>query len=641
MTSQSSLGQTRITLQFNLGRDINGAARDVQAAIVAARPDLPASLKSNPTHHKANPADAPILILALTSKTLSQGQLYDAASNVFQQQLSQVGGVGLVAISGSALPAVRVELNPQALFKYGIGLEDVRAALAAANANSPKGTIDNSGRRYQIYSNDQATHAADYASLIVAYRNSSAVYLSDLAAVTDSVEDTRNLGLANGRPSVLALVFPQPSANILNTISEVKNLLPHLIAAMPSDVDVAVVIDRSPPIRASLHDTEITLLIAAGLVTIVVFLFLRDVRATAVPVAAMAVSIIGTFGCIYLLGYSLDLLSLMALTIAIGFVVDDAIVVLENIYRHREAGARPIEASALGTQEVGFTVLSMTLSLLAVFLPILFLGGILGRLFREFAVTLSIAVLISLLISLTTIPMLSTLLIGARPIPDRGWSFFDQAVAWYERTLQLSLRHFGIVLSILVLAILINVTLFYRIPKGLFPQEDTGRLYGWLQADEGSSFQAMSAKLRQMMAIVQQDPAVENVADSPGATSGFGGSSNTGAAFISLRPINERSSADEVIARLQPKLAEVSGVNLYLTVVQDIRAGGRLSSSQYQYSLQSDSVADLLAWTPKLVKALEHSSILTDITSDQSQNGLEADLVIDRDSTARLGDYAG
>ena len=396
MTSDSATGQTRITLQFDLNRDIDGAARDVQAAINAARADLPTSLKTNPTYRKVNPADAPILILALRSKTLTQGQLYDIASNVFQQQLSQISGVGQVGIGGSALPAVRVELNPQALFKYGIGLEDVRAALASANANSPKGTIDDNGRRFQIYTNDQSIKAADYAPLVVAYRNGAAVKLSDLATVTDSVEDIRNLGLSNGQPSVLVLLFRQPGANIIDTIDSVKAELPHLEAAMPADVNVTIAIDRSPPICASLQDTELTLLAAIGLISVVVFFFLGNVRATIVPLVAVPVSILGTFGAMYLLGYSLDILSLMALTIATGFVVDDAIVVLENISRHLEAGMPRLQAASLGAREVGFTVLSISLSLIAVFLPILLMGGILGRLFREFTVTLSLAVTISL-----------------------------------------------------------------------------------------------------------------------------------------------------------------------------------------------------------------------------------------------------
>jgi multidrug efflux pump len=638
MTSQSTVGQARITLQFELSRNINGAARDVQAAIVAARADLPTSLKSNPTYHKANPADAPILILALTSKTLTQGQLYDAASNVLQQQLSQIEGVGQVAIGGSALPAVRVELNPQALFKYGIGLEDVRAALSAANANSPKGTIDDGAQRYQLYANDQATHAADYADLVIAYRNGAAVHLTDVASVVDSVEDVRNLGLTNGQPSVLVLLFRQPNANILKTIEAVKAELPHLIAAMPADIHVDIAIDRSPPIEASLRDTELTLIFAVGLVTLVVFLFLRDVRATAIPVVAMTVSIFGTFGCIYLFGFSLNILSLMALTIAVGFVVDDTIVVLENIYRHRETGKHPILAALRGVQEVGFTVLSITLSLVAVFTPLLFLGGILGRLFREFTITLTIAILISLLTSLTITPMLCARFVRPRraDVAPRGATLFHRVLSGYERSLRYPMRYSGYVLALLLALVVVNILLFYRIPKGLFPEEDTGRLYGWLQADQDSSFKEMSAKLREMMAIVQADPAVENVVGFTGAASGFGGSSNTGAALVSLRPIDQRPSAEDVIARLRPNLARVSGANLYLGAIQDIRAGGRLGNSQYQYTLQSDSVEDLLTWTPKLVKALEHNTALTDVSSDQEQNGLEADLVIDRDTAARL-----
>ena len=443
MTSSSNMGQTRITLQFDLDRDIDGAARDVQAAINAARADLPASLKTNPTYRKVNPADAPILILALTSKTLTQGQLYDLASNVFQQQLSQISGIGQVGIGGSALPAVRVELNPQALSKYGIGLEDIRAALASANANSPKGTINDSGRRFQIYTNDQSSKAADYAPIVVAYRDGAAVRLSDLGEVTDSVEDVRNLGLSNGQPSVLVIVFRQPGANILDTIDTVKAELPHLEAAMPADVSVSIAIDRSPPIRASLQDTELTLLIAIGLISIVVFFFLGNVRATIVPLVAVPVSILGTFGGMYLLGYSLDILSLMALTIATGFVVDDAIVVLENISRHIEAGMPHLQAASIGAREVGFTVLSISLSLIAVFLPILLMGGILGRLFREFTVTLSLAVAISLVISLTTIPMMCALFLRGVPTPQRQHrsSLFDRLYTGYAHSLAWALEH--------------------------------------------------------------------------------------------------------------------------------------------------------------------------------------------------------
>ena len=640
MTSQSGIGQARITLQFELNRDIDGAARDVQAAIVAARADLPANLKSNPTYRKVNPADAPILILAMTSKTLSQGQMYDAASNVFQQRLSQISGVGQVIIGGSALPAVRVELNPKALFNYGIGLEDVRAALASANANSPKGTIDDGDQRYQVYTNDQSTTAADYAPLIVAYRNGAAVQLSDIATVADSVEDVRNLGLSNGQPSVLVIVFRQPGANIIEAIDSVKEALPHLQAAMPADVNVTVAIDRSTTIRDSLRDTELTLLIAISLVTLVVFVFLRNFRATLIPGIAVPISILGTFGGMYLLGYSLDILSLMALTIATGFVVDDAIVVLENISRHLEEGMPRMQAALRGAQEVGFTVLSISLSLIAVFIPILLMGGILGRLFREFTITLSIAILISLAISLSTTPMMCALWLKPREVADtpRRRTMFDRVLGGYERSLAWALRHGGLVMLILFGAVCLNVVLFTLVPKGLFPTQDTGRMVGSLQADQSVSFQAMTQKLRQMIDIVQSDPAVEHVVGFTGVGSGGGGGQiNTGSVFVSLKPITQRPSADEIIARLRPQLAKVPGGRLFLTAVQDIRAGGRQSNSAYQYTLQSDSTDDLFTWTPKLVTALEHSAVLTDVNSDQQQKGLETDLVIDRDTASRLG----
>jgi multidrug efflux pump len=640
MTSQSGIGQARITLQFELNRDIDGAARDVQAAIVAARADLPANLKSNPTYRKVNPADAPILILAMTSKTLSQGQMYDAASNVFQQRLSQISGVGQVIIGGSALPAVRVELNPKALFKYGIGLEDVRAALASANANSPKGTIDDGNQRYQVYTNDQSTTAADYAPLVIAYRNGAAVQLSDVATVADSVEDVRNLGLSNGQPSVLVILFRQPGANIIDTIDSVKEALPHLQAAMPADVNVAVAIDRSTTIRDSLRDTELTLVIAITLVTLVVFVFLRNFRATLIPGIAVPISILGTFGGMYLLGYSLDILSLMALTIATGFVVDDAIVVLENISRHLEEGMPRLQAALRGAQEVGFTVLSISLSLIAVFIPILLMGGILGRLFREFTITLSIAILISLAISLSTTPMMCALWLKPREADDapRRRTVFDRVLGGYERSLAWALRHGGLVMLILFGAICLNVVLFTVIPKGLFPTQDTGRLVGSLQADQSVSFQAMTQKLRQMIDIVQRDPAVESVVGYTGVGSGGGGGQiNTGSVFVALKPITQRPSADEVIARLRPQLARVPGGRLFLTAVQDIRAGGRQSNSAYQYTLQSDKSDDLFTWAPKLVTALEHSAVVTDVNSDQQQKGLETDLVIDRDTASRLG----
>jgi multidrug efflux pump len=641
MTSQSGIGQARITLQFDITRDIDGAARDVEAAINAARADLPTNLPSNPTYRKVNPADAPIMVLALTSKTMTQGQMYDAASNILAQRLSQLSGIGNVNIGGSSLPAVRVELNPQALYNYGIGLEDVRAALASANANSPKGTIDDGSRRFQIYTNDQANVAADYTPLVIAYRNGAAVRLADVAVVRDSVQDLRNLGMSDGQPSVLVILYRQPNANIIETVDAVKAELPHLQAAMPADINVNVAIDRSTTIRASLHDTELTLVLAVLLVTVVVFLFLRSVSATLIPSVAVPISIFGTFGAMYLLGYSLDILSLMALTIATGFVVDDAIVVLENISRHMEDGMPRLQAAFRGAREVGFTVLSISLSLIAVFIPILLMGGILGRLFREFTVTLSIAILVSLAISLTTTPMLCALFLKTRPAQqaERRPGLFERIRRGYGHSLTWALRHHALVLVIFIATICLNVALFVVVPKGFFPQQDTGRLIGSLQADQSISFQLMSTKLKQMIDIVRADPAVDTVVGFTGVGSGGGGNAqiNTGTVFVSLKPLSQRVSVDEVIARLRPKLAQVPGGRLYLAAVQDLRAGGRQSNAQYQYTLQSENVQDLYTWTPKLVDALEHNSVLTDVSSDQQQRGLETYLDIDRDTTARLG----
>jgi multidrug efflux pump len=640
MTSTSSVGQARIVLQFGLDRDINGAARDVQAAINAARADLPTSLRSNPTYRKVNPADAPVLILALTSKTLTRGQMYDAATNVLSQRLSQISGIGQVIIGGAALPAVRVELNPQALFKYGIGLEDVRAALASANANSPKGAIEADGLHYQLYTNDQASHAADYRPLVIAYRNGAAVRLSDVADVQDSVENLRNAGLANGKPAVLVILFRQPGANIIDTVDSVKAAIPQLMAAMPRDVDLLIANDRTTTIRASLHDTEITLLIAVALVTLVVFLFLRNGRATLIPAIAVPVSIIGTFGAMYLLGYSLDNLSLMALTVATGFVVDDAIVVLENISRHIEDGMPRLQAALLGAREVGFTVMSISFSLIAVFLPILLMGGIVGRLFREFAVTLSLAILVSLAISLTTTPMMCALLLKpeVRRAGPRRRTLFDRALSLYERSLGWSLRHGALVLLVLLVTVGLNIVLYVIVPKGFFPQQDTGRLTGSLQADQSISFQAMQGKLAQLMDIVQHDPAVQDVVGFTGAGGGGGGGqTNTGQVFVSLKPLSQRPGIDQVIAGLRRKLSVVPGARLFLVPIQDIRVGGRQTNAAYQYTLQADSTAVLYEWAPKLLAALEHNPVLRDVNSDQQQKGLETDLVIDRATASRLG----
>ena len=639
MTSSSTVGGTRITLQFGLNRDINGAARDVQAAINAARADLPTSLRSNPTYRKVNPADAPILILTLTSDTMTRGDLYDAASTVLAQKLSQVDGIGEVVVGGSSLPAVRVELIPQALYKYGIGLEDVRAALASANAHSPKGGIDVGDQRYQIYANDQANKAADYQSLIVAYRNGSAVHLSDVGEVTDGVENLRNAGLANGKPAVLIILYRQPGANIISTVDLVKGLMPQLRASISPAIDIELAVDRSTTIRTSLRDVERTLVLAVLLVIVVVFAFLRSLRATLVPVVAVSVSLIATFAAMYLMGYSLDNLSLMALTVATGFVVDDAIVVLENITRYIEQGMTPLEASLKGANEVGFTVLSMSISLIAVFIPILLMGGIVGRLFREFAMTISIAILISLAISLATTPMMCAVLLRSEPAEGHGRlyraseRFFDMMLSGYRRTLTVALLHPRSIMLVLAAVLGLNFYLYDIIPKGFFPQQDTGRLTGAIQADQSISFQLMQQKLAQFVSIIKKDPAVDVAVGFTG-----GGQTNSGFVFVSLKPLDQRKiSADGVIARLRREMAGVPGATLFLQAVQDIRIGGRASNAQYQYTLQGSTFEELNEWSPKIAAALQREPVLTDVNSDQQNKGLESDLVIDRDKAAQLG----
>jgi multidrug efflux pump len=638
MTSSSSLGQTRIILQFGIERDIDGAARDVQAAINAAAADLPTNLPTNPTYRKINPADAPILILTLSSKTKTRGQMYDYASNILQQRLSQLDGIGQVVIGGGALPGVRVEINPHALSKYGIGLEDVRAALASANANSPKGAIEDDKQHFQIYTNDQAAHAADYTPLIVAYRNGAPVRLTDVAEVLDSAEDIRNEGLDNGEEAVFVIIFRQPGANIIDAVELVKAELPHLQAAMPSDIVFKPASDRSNTIRASLHDTEWTLVTAVLLVTLIVFLFLRNIRAAIIPTIAVPVSIVGTFGAMYLLNFSLNNLSLMALTIATGFVVDDAIVVLENISRHLDAGVGRVEAALRGAGEVGFTVLSISISLIAVFIPILLMGGIVGRLFREFAVTLSLAILISLVLSLTTTPMLCAIFLRPRPdapAPPPRFDPFARILRGYERSLGWALRHGILVMLVLFTTIGLNIALFKIIPKGFFPQQDIGRLAGSIQADQAISFQAMRDKLAQLQAIVLADPAVASV---KGYTGTGAGQTNAGLVYIDLKPRSKRSdTADQVIARLRQKLRQVPGAQLFLQSVQDIRVGGRASNAQYQYTLRGDNTTELYAFVPRLVEALKGSSVLADVNSDQQQTGLETDVIIDRDTASRLG----
>ncbi|MGP8034452.1 MAG: efflux RND transporter permease subunit [Steroidobacteraceae bacterium] len=643
MTSSSSTGAAHVTLQFGLDRDIDGAARDVEAAINAARADLPTALRSNPTYRKVNPADSPVLILALTSRTLTAGQVYDAADTILSQKLSQVSGIGQVQIGGSSLPAVRVELNPSALFKYGIGLEDVRAALAAANANTPKGSIDVGGERYQIYTNDQASKAAEYRGLVIAYRNGAAVRLQDVAEVLDSVENVRNLGLANGQPAVLVILYRQPGANIIETVDRVVSQIPSLKASIPTDIDMKVAMDRTTTIRSSLRAVQATLVIAILLVILVVFLFLRNLRATMVPAVAVPISLLGTFGAMYLLGYSLDNLSLMALIIATGFVVDDAIVVLENVTRHMEAGVPRFQAALQGAREVGFTVLSMSLSLVAVFIPILMMGGIVGRLFREFSITLSVAVLVSLVVSLTTTPMMCSRLIKHADPATQGtlfrWSerVFEGMRAAYGRSLHWALDNRGVVVVLLAATVVFNAYLLWKIPKGFFPEQDTGRLIGGVQADQAISFQSMEGKMRQFVSIIQSDPAVDTVVGFTGGGSNGGGQVNSGFAFVSLKPKSERSlSADQVIGRLRPKLNQVAGARLFLQAAQDIRVGGRQSNALYQYTLQGDSVAEIYKWAPKLVDALQREPALTDVNSDQQQNGQEIEINVDRDTASRL-----
>ncbi|EJL88341.1 cation/multidrug efflux pump [Herbaspirillum sp. CF444] len=641
MTSSSSLNSTRITLQFDLNRDIDGAARDVQAALNAARNLLPSGMPSNPSYRKVNPADAPILILALTSDTMTQGQMYDAADSILAQKLSQVRGVGQVSVGGSSQPAVRIELNPTALNKYGIGSADVRTAVAATNANRPKGIVEDGDRNWQIYANDQAKTAAEYAPLIVSYRNGSPVRVRDVAEVRDSVADLRNAGSANGKPSVLLILNRQPGANIIETVDSVMALLPQLRASIPHAINLDVMMDRTPTIRASLKDTEKTLLMSIALVIMVVFIFLRNGRATLIPSVAVPVSLIGTFGVMYLLGYSLDNLSLMALTIATGFVVDDAIVVLENISRHIEQGMKPVKAALIGAREVGFTVLSMSISLIAVFIPILMMGGIVGRLFREFAVTLSVAILVSLLVSLTTTPMMCAKLLKREGEQERkpGRFFsavermFDGMLRGYERSLAWALRFSPLMIVILFATIALNVYLYVIVPKGFFPQQDTGRLIGGIRGDQSISFQAMRIKLNEFIEIVRQDPAVDNVTAFTG-----GGRRNGGSMFVSLKPLSERKiSADKVIARLRGKLAHVAGANVFLQAAQDIRVGARQSDSQYEFTLQSDDLEMLRTWEPKIRLAFSNLPQLEDVTTDQQDKGLQTTLTIDRETAIRSG----
>jgi multidrug efflux pump len=646
ITSNSGNGSTRINLQFDLNRQIDSAAREVQAAINASRADLPATLRSNPTYRKANPSDAPVIILALTSKTRSPGQIYDEVSNIVQQKLAQVRGVGDVEIGGGSLPAVRVDLNPFQMNRYGLSSEDVRAAIQASNPNRPKGALEGSGMRLQIYSQantpTNGRTAADYRGLVVAWRDGAAIRLQDIADVTDSVENINTLGLFNGQPAVIVLVTSQPGANVIETVDGVRALLPTLQAQLPQDVQMQVASDRTNSIRASLHEIELTLMISILLVVLVVSVFLRSIRATVVPAVATVVSLLGTFGVMYLLGFSMNNLSLMALTVATGFVVDDAIVVLENTSRHVETGMDRMKAALLGAQEVGFTVLSISLSLVAVFIPLLFMGGQVGRLFREFAVTLSAAVMISLVISLTTTPMLCAVFLKPGQLhrePGRIARFFERGfgkvLKGYEHALDWALDSKLLVMLILAFVVGLNVFLFSAAPKGFFPQQDTGQINGGMRADQSISFQAMQQKLKQLVNIIKSDPAVDTVV-------GFTGGSRAGGGFmfLNLKPASERAkgeSGQAVIARLRPKLARVTGVQLFLNPVQDLRMGGRQSNSTYQYTLKSDNRADLRMWATKLADAMKAEKALTDVDTDQAENGVETYVDIDKESAARLG----
>ena len=639
MTSSSSLGSTTIVLQFDLNRNIDAAARDVQAAINAARGYLPTDLPNNPTYRKVNPADAPILILTLTSDVANQAQMYDIASSVLQQKLSQVEGVGQAFVGGSSLPAVRVELNPAVVNKYGIGTDQIAAVLAAANANRPKGDLASGGTAMQLRTTDQLLHASQYIPLIVAYQNGAPVRLSDLGDVVDSVEDLRNAGMSNGKPSVLIIVFRQPGANIIETVDRVRALLPLFQASIPPSIHLGVGMDRTTTIRASVRDVEWSLLVSIVLVILVVFVFLRSPWATAIPSVVVPLSLVGTFSVMYLAGYSIDNLSLMALTISTGFVVDDAIVVIENITRYLEQGMHPFEAALKGSNEIGFTVLSMSTSLVAVFIPILLMSGIVGRLFREFAVVLSVAIGVSLLVSLTTTPMMCARFL--KPVRDQrhGWLYrvneraFQRILDSYAAALRVVLRHPAITLTVLLLTIALNILLFKVIPWGFFPEQDTGRMTGMIQAQQNISFQAMRDKTTRFVKTVMEDRAVDNVVAFTG-----GGGINTGRMFIALKDLNVRKEGVEaVMARIRRRTTSVPGASLFLQPVQDVRVGGRMSGAAYQYTLQSEDLAALNQWAPKVMARLRKLPEIVDLSTDQQDNGLESWLTIDRDTASRLG----
>ncbi len=640
MTSSSFLGTTSITLQFDLNRDINGAARDVQAAINAARSYLPTNLPSNPTYRKVNPADAPIMIIALTSDVYDRGPMYDAASTIMSQKLSQIQGVGQVTVGGSSLPSVRVELNPVQLNGYGLGVQDVQKMLSVQNANLPKGQISNGNTTADIITNDQLLKAEYYKPLIVGYHKGAAIKLSDVADVRDSVENVRAAGFVNGKPSVLVIIFRQPGANIIDTVDRIYSELPSLKASIPSAIDLTVVLDRTTTIRASVKDVERTLALSVALVILVVFFFLRNVRATLIPSVAVPVSLIGTFGIMYLCHYSLDNLSLMALTISTGFVVDDAIVVIENISRYLEQGMSPEEAALEGAKEIGFTVMSISISLVAVFIPILLMGGIVGRLFREFAVTLSVAILVSLGISLTTTPMMCAKLLRPESSENHGRiyriseKFFTWMVRTYERTLTVVLRHPAVTALVLLITIGVNVYLFIIVPKGFFPLQDNGTIFGGLQGAQDISYQAMQQDIKTFVDMIKQDPAVANVM----AFTGGAGATNGGFVYIGLKPLEQRKvSSSDVINRLRPKLTSVPGATVFLQAGQDLRIGGRQSNAQFQYTIQSDNLDDLVKWGPQLLQQMRKLPGFTDVNTDQQNSGLQASLAYDRETASRLG----
>ena len=640
MTSSSQLGSTGVTMQFDLDRNIDAAARDVQAAINAARGYLPADLPSNPTYRKINPADAPVMMLVLTSDAMTQDQMYDVADSIMGQKLAQVEGVGQVFVWGSSQPAVRIEANPNLLNKLNIGLDAVRSAVAAQNVNIAKGALDDGNKTWMVRANDQLKKAADYRPIVVAYRKGAAVRLSDVADVQDSYSNINNAGSFNGKPSVLVVIFRQPGANMIATADRVLAALPFLKASLPASINLVVGLDRTSTVRASVADVERTLIISVILVTLVVFLFLREVRATMIPSVAVPLAIVGTFAIMYLCGFSLNNLSLMALTISTGFVVDDAIVVLENVMRHVEAGMKPYQAALLGAREIGFTVISMSTSLIAVFIPILLMGGIVGRLFREFAVTLSAAIAVSLVVSLTTTPMLCARFLKAHDpgghgalyrMSERGWLWMNRT---YKTSVGWVLRHKRFTFAVAILMVVLNVWLYFIVPKGFFPQQDTGRMTGTIMGDQDVSFQDMRDKTNQFIRIVKQDPAIENVLASVGGNA----AQNQGRMFVTLKPLAQRKiSADQVIARLRPKLAHVPGATLFFQGVQDLQIGGRQSNAQFQYTLSGENLTELYAWAPKLLQTLRKIPQLKDVNSDQQVSGLEENVIIDRDTASRLG----